>query len=105
MNSSRKGNQAELFLVGWLQERGWLVGTRRHLKGPGDILAVLPSTGVVWLLECKCVKPKQLWQNFERSDRQEMRGQELPPGGERYVVNILSIKNEELDFRSEKSWP
>ncbi len=104
-NTSRKGNEGERFVIKWLEERGWLVATRRHLKGPGDILATLPHSGTVWLIESKYVKPKQLWQNFERKDRQEMREQPLPEGGERLVCNVLSIKNEELMFVGEKSWP
>lgn len=92
-------------MIRWYQERGYVVGSRRHLKGPADLLTVHPKSGIVGLVECKACKPKQLWQNFRREDREAMKAQPLPPGGERLVVNVISIKNEELSFFGEKSWP
>jgi len=79
-----------------------VVASRRHIGGSGDLLAVLPSNGRVQLIEVKHCKPKQLWQNFRREDRQAMRETELPEGSERYVVNKIG---QELMWLSEKSWP
>jgi Holliday junction resolvase-like predicted endonuclease len=102
-NTSRVGNSAEVFVAKWLEERGWVVGSRRHIGGAGDLLAVLPSSGMTWLIEVKCCK--NVWQQFRRSDRDDMRATELPEGAERYVCNVLSVKKEELVFLGERSWP
>lgn len=106
MNSSRKGNQAEVFVAKWLQDHGWLVASRRHIGGAGDLLAVrnepfhaLPE-GAVWLLEVKSCK--EVWQQFRREDRKAMRDTPLPPGGERWVVNK---RGKELIWVAEKDWP
>lgn len=101
MNTSRKGNAAELHVGHWLQEYDWTVGSRRHIGGAGDHLAV-HSTGKVWLIEVKACK--NLWQNFTRADRQEMREAKakLPPGSEIWVVNV---KGKELIWTPESQWP
>jgi Holliday junction resolvase-like predicted endonuclease len=101
-NTSRVGNAAEVFVARWLEERGWIVGSRRHIGGAGDLLAVLPSSGVTWLIEVKCCQPKRIWGNFERADRQAMRDTPLPEGAERYVVNKVG---KELVWLGENSWP
>lgn len=101
-NTSRKGNVGERFVTRWLEERGWVVASRRHIGGSGDLLAVLPENGRVMLIEVKHCKQKQLWQNFRREDREEMRKTKLPEGSERYVVNKVG---EELVWLSEKCWP
>jgi Holliday junction resolvase-like predicted endonuclease len=100
VNTARKGNSAEVFVARWLEERGWVVGSRRHIGGAGDLLAVLPSSGVTWLIEVKCCK--NVWQQFRRSDRDDMRATELPEGAERYVVNKVG---KELVWLGEKTWP
>lgn len=40
MNTARKGNGKEKATERLLEEDGWLVGSRRHIGGPGDLLAV-----------------------------------------------------------------
>lgn len=85
----------------WLTERGWVVGSRRHIKGPGDLLAVHPDDGAVWLIEVK--KAKDLWQQFRRADRAAMKALVLPVGGERWVVNVLPKK--ELRWEPQSAWP
>lgn len=120
MNTTAKGSAAERYVARWLQERGWLVASRRHIGGAGDLLAVWPGlpgpfatpsqthpstymqlfTGVTWLLEVKACK--ELWQQFRREDRQAMRDTPLPPGGERWVVNK---RGKELIWVHEKDWP
>lgn len=102
-NTTRQGIEAELFVGRWLTERAWIIGSRRHIKGPADWLAVHPETGRVWLIEVK--KCKKVWDQFRPKEREEMKAMKLPPGGERLLVNVLSIKNEELAFFGEKSWP
>lgn len=109
MNTARKGNSAEVYVARWLQDRGWIVGSRRHIGGAGDLLAVDTQgdglgngrpAGVVWLIEVKCCK--ELWQQFRREDRQAMRDTPLPPGGERFVVNK---RGKELIWTPESMWP
>jgi len=100
-NTARKGNAAEVFVARWLEERGYVVGSRRHIGGAGDLLAVLPSTGKTMLIEVKHCK--NVWQQFRREDRQAMKDTPLPEGGERYVVN--KIGKDELLWLGEKSWP
>lgn len=92
----------------WLQQRGWLVASRRHIGGAGDLLAVRQwkdeseiTATEVWLIEVKHCK--NLWENFRKADREEMKATKLPEGGERWLVNVLPKK--ELDWRSESSWP
>lgn len=102
----------------WLQDRGWIVASRRHIGGAGDLLAVHPEPLVlggtlrshgyqpqipvtsVWLIEVKCCK--NLWQQFRRADREEMKTTKLPEGGERWVVNK---KGRELTWVPESAWP
>ena len=124
MNTARKGNSAEVYVARWLQARGWLVGSRRHIGGAGDLLAVWPGSpgpfatpsktrpsvymqlfpGATWLLEVKACK--ELWQQFRREDRQAMRDTPLPPGGERLVVNVRgSGDKRELIWAPESAWP
>lgn len=119
-NTARAGNSAEVYVARWLQARGWLVGSRRHIGGAGDLLAVWPGffvakavwdiadedrpKGTVWLIEVKAAK--DIWQQFRREDRQAMREQELPPGGERFCVNVCGKgENRELIWYSETDWP
>lgn len=102
-NTSRKGNEGERVVGEWLTERGYIIGSRRHLKGPGDWLAVHPETGHVMILEVK--KCKKVWDQFRRPEREEMKALKLPPNAERLLVNVTSVKNKELVFFGEKSWP
>lgn len=109
-NTSRKGSAAENYVANWLRERGWLVGSLRHSKGGGDLLAVhtqgyvigslVVSPGQVWLIEVKA--SKQLYRDFTRAQRQEMIDTPLPPGGERWVVNK---RGQELIWVRQSDWP
>lgn len=105
MNTARKGNAAERCVARYQQDHGWIVASRRHIGGAGDLLCVHTVSGACWLIEVKACNPKQLWQNFRREDRVEMLEQALPPGGKRFVVNVLNVKREEFDWRDERHWP
>lgn len=117
MSAVSRGNAAERYVAKWLQDRGWIVGSRRHIGGAGDLLAVHPEPLIkggedfldflgdpiptsVWLIEVKAAK--ELWQQFRREDRQAMRDTFLPPGGERFCVNV---RGKELEWYPESSWP
>lgn len=109
MNTTAKGSAAERYVANWLRKRGWIVGSLRHSKGAGDLLAVDTQgdglgngrpAGTVWLIEVKCAK--DIWQQFRREDRQTMRETPLPPGGERFCVNV---RGKELEWWPESTWP
>jgi Holliday junction resolvase len=40
LNTARKGNAKELRTAELLSDDGWVVASRRHIAGPGDLLAV-----------------------------------------------------------------
>lgn len=100
MNTARKGNAAERFVAHKLEDWGWVVASRRHIGGAGDLLAAHPDDGAVWLIEVKDCK--SLWQQFRRADRDEMKATALPPRGERWVVNKCGS---ELVWVPESAWP
>lgn len=100
MSNVSRGIAGELFVAEWLTERGWVVGSRRHIKGPGDLLAVHPD-GSCWLVEVK--KAKNLWEQFRRVDRAAMKALALPEGAELWAVNVLPKK--ELRWEPESAWP
>jgi hypothetical protein len=77
MNTARKGNRAEGRTVKLLEAEGWTVGSRRHLPGPGDLLAVRAGRRPR-LIEVK--GRKNLWEGFRRADRQEMIDYAIPRG-------------------------
>ena len=109
MSSVSRGNAAERYVAKWLTERGWLVASRRHIGGAGDLLAVRNGSldrstlrrTEIWLIEVKHCK--NLWENFRKADREEMKATKLPEEGERWLVNVLPKK--ELDWRPESAWP
>lgn len=52
-----------------LEAAGWLVGSRRHIGGAGDWLAV-NRDGNVWLVEVKATKG--MWDGFGPADRKAL---------------------------------
>ena len=69
MNNSRKGNAAELRVAHYKQQRGWLVGSRRHIGGAGDLICSKPGHRPQ-LIEVKA--SEEPWENFRPKDREEM---------------------------------
>lgn len=105
-NTSAKGNAAENFVAEWLEERGYVVGSRRHCKGGGDHIAYHPA-GPVLLIETKGCKD-QLWSRFPRSQRQEMRDTPIHPNGERTLAHVRmkgKRENWTIDWYAESEWP
>lgn len=74
MNTVGKGSAAENRVASYLEERGWVVGLRRHRKGGGDWLAV-KRTGVIHKIRVVEVKSDKdsPWANFRPADRKELR--------------------------------
>lgn len=74
MNTSRKGNQAERDAAHSLEADGYLVASRRHVGGAGDLVAV-PSQEALesrpLLIEVKTTKAGA-WAAFGPADRKEL---------------------------------
>ena len=68
MNTSRKGNGKEKATEHWLEAKGYLVGSRRHIGGAGDLLAVKGS--VTRLIEVKATQTA--YAHFGPQDRKEL---------------------------------
>lgn len=97
------GNAAERFVAKDLESRGYVVASRRHIGGAGDLLAVHPG-GEVWLVEVK--KRKHPYEGFRRSDREAMIATPLPLESARYLANVKgSGKNQSIDWTHERDWP
>jgi hypothetical protein len=78
------GNARELLAMGLLESEGWLVSSRRHWPGPGDVLAVRAalvtySTGNPrgHVLEARLIEVKSTaggpWERFGPQDREALR--------------------------------
>lgn len=68
-NTSRKGNNAERAVQKDLEAEGWCVGSRRHIGGAGDLLAVHPTRGLR-LIEVKATKTP--FSGFPPADREAL---------------------------------
>jgi hypothetical protein len=105
-NTSRKGSSGECFVRAELEAKGALVGSRRHIGGAGDELALFPS-GEVWLVEVKTLGVSQSpYKGFTRLDRREMKETPLPPGGSRWLAVVRgSGKTRRTEWIAEADWP
>lgn len=68
-NYAARGNKKDVRSRVLLEADGYVVGSRRHIPGPGDLLAWKDGEETL-LLEVKACT--DLWQNFRRADRIEM---------------------------------
>jgi len=110
VNTARKGSSGELFAAARLEAMGYVVASRRHIGGAGDLLAIHPNPyqepplGPSLLAEVKA--RKNPYEGFRRADRREMLDTPLPPGGVRYLAVVRgSGDNRSLEWIDEKSWP
>lgn len=71
MNRAAKGNKAELASQDAFQRGGAVVGSRRHIPGPGDLL-VWKAGQATLLVEVKA--SGRPFANFRREDRAAMKG-------------------------------
>jgi Holliday junction resolvase len=65
---AQRGRDAEVVLARELEGDGWLVGSRRHIGGAGDLLAVRDR---VWLIEVKSTA-RSPWHAFPPADRRAL---------------------------------
>lgn len=108
MNTARKGNSGELYVAECLEAEGWIVASRRHIGGAGDLLAVHPATASILLIEVKA--RKRPYDGFRPADRAAMAATPLPPRGERYLANVRGTKrgakdNRSIEWTHEADWP
>lgn len=103
MNTARKGNAAECFVGDDLRGRGFTTGSRRHIGGAGDWIAIHPG-GDVWLVEVKATKTR--FGGFGPADRQAMKEALLPLGGSRYLAHVTgSCGRFKVTYVHERDWP
>jgi Holliday junction resolvase-like predicted endonuclease len=103
LNTSRKGNAAERFVSKNLEGKGFLVASRRHVGGAGDLIAVHPG-GEVLLVEVKATKER--FAGFKPQDREAMRKTLLPLASARYLAHVTgSGQNLSIDYVHERDWP
>lgn len=102
-NTAAVGNAAERFVAKELESKGFVVASRRHIGGAGDLLAVR-SDGLVWLVEVK--KRRQPYEGFRRLDRQAMVDTPLPSEAARWLANVKgSGKNQTIQWIPQSEWP
>ncbi len=103
MNTARKGNTAERFVSKDLEAKGFLVGSRRHVGGAGDLIAVHPG-GEVRLVEVKATKER--FAGFKPEDREAMKRTLLPLASGRYLAHVTgSGSNLSVAYVHERDWP
>jgi hypothetical protein len=105
-NTARQGNSFENVVGRSLEDRGWLVGSRRHRKGGGDWLAVSLELELFWLVECKATKG--MWDHFGPADRQMLaEAADRHSTSEQRVAPILAFRlpGNRIRWVPKKSWP
>ena len=101
MNRAAKGNGFDLEVARQLEQEGWTVASRRHVPGPGDLLAVRDGSRTR-LIECKRGAGSP-FENFRRTDRHVL----ADYAGERGLVAELAWRKDRgrLEFISFREWP
>jgi hypothetical protein len=103
LNTARKGNAAERFVAKDLERRDFLVGSRRHVGGSGDHIAVHPG-GEIWLVEVKATKER--FGGFTPGDREAMKATPLPLSGQRYLAHVTGSGDRlAVEYVHERDWP
>lgn len=82
-----------------MESLGFVVASRRHVGGAGDLLGVHPD-GRTWLVEAKACK--NLFAGFTRSQRREMLEAKLPPGAELWLAYK---KGHLVEWLPSSEWP
>jgi hypothetical protein len=102
LNTARRGNTKEVRTAEWLEADGWTVGSRRHIAGPGDLLAIKDGERPR-LIEVKAGRGSP-YENFRRPDRMELREFAFWRG----LVPELAwwpLRAREPQFIDETAWP
>lgn len=97
-NKSGAGIKFERAVGKALEAMGAIVASLRHVKGPGDHLAVFPD-GRIWLIESKASEGIGA---CSRTERKALLEAPLPPNAERYIA----LKDGHLiRFVESAEWP
>lgn len=79
MRGARAGNAVEVRVARRLEDRGWIVGSRRHIGGAGDLLAVRaesPGAGSTGYVAVRLIEVKSTaggpWERFGPAARAEL---------------------------------
>jgi hypothetical protein len=78
---------------------GFLVGSRRHIGGAGDLLGIHPD-GRTWLVEAK--DSPNPYKNFGKAARRDMIETQLPKNSFRFLVHR---KDGKARWVGEAQWP
>lgn len=103
MNTARKGNQKELRTAELLAADGWLVASRRHVGGAGDLLAIKDGERPR-LIEVKATAQVPWRSTFGPLKRAELRDCAVAHGA---VAEIAwwRPRSRAPEFIDEASWP
>lgn len=71
MSTVARGSACENRVANYLEEKGWLIGSRRHRKGGGDLVATKPGYRPR-LYECKASPLTKPWEHFRPAERAEL---------------------------------
>jgi len=100
-NTSFKGNSFDVQVARQLEGEGYTVGSRRHIKGPGDLLAWREGEPAR-LIECKRGSGSP-YANFRRADRAELREYARAHG---LVAELAWRKDRgKLEYIPDGAWP
>jgi Holliday junction resolvase len=103
-NTAAKGNAFEVQVARELEKAGAIVGSRRHIGGAGDLIAVWPDLGPN-LIECKTAKDSP-YENFRPDDRQAMRDERDRFGGPLSLwLAWRKVGTREIRWAPERDWP
>lgn len=99
MNTTRKGNAGENLVSNDLQGKGWVYGSRRHIGGPGDGLAV-KAGHKPRLIEVK--KTKTAWSHFGPTDRRALLDYSIKHDLEPWLAWVVG---ERVQYIPAAGWP
>jgi len=109
LSAAGRGIVSENFVANWLEDEGWTVASRRHRRGGGDLVAIHPIKGHIWLIEVKlCPTRGAVFSGgyFSREQRQEMRETPMPGYAVRYLARVHGpTKERQIEWVVESEWP
>lgn len=104
------GNAGDLMVARDLTEDGWLVASRRHTPGAGDLMAIKPLSVaggdrylMGMLIEVKrTTKPETLWQGFRRVDREALLIMATAYNLQPMLAHVIG---DEINYLEPAEWP
>lgn len=104
MSTVARGNAAEVLCTKQLEHDGWVCGSRRHIGGPGDVLAIRwhGINHEVRLIEVK--RGAHAFENFRSMDRAALYSAAQKLGADAYLYHY-GIGATEPDRYHWTDWP